>query len=122
MDINDLTDEELGRAADLYFARALQRVRVHWGQGEYVHLNVTGVSTDSSMKIEHKLYIGYDDKHKITANNLLHAIEEAKRRERDSVVAPPETIHLALEAPKQVEPVEYHEFAEVVDDSDGVPF
>lgn len=114
MSIYDLTNDELARAADLYFERVLISARAA-GAESNVSIRITAQQSSSTAEftVEHALDVGYypnEAKHR--SANLFRSVDILLPRvQSDAALAPVER-SLALPAPVKDEE-EYADFAPV---------
>lgn len=112
--INDLTDDELARAADLYMERVFTKLR-QLNSTAWVHLETQLATFGNDAEVKHILRFENKQKHVFECGNMFDAVKEIIERESRDAVAKPRVVAIALPAPV-VEEKQYAEFTEVNDD------
>ena len=112
MRIDDLTNEELAAAVDLYLFRIFQEVKaLEKLSSDYLHLMISGSCRTTEITVEHIISLGYENEQKIKCGNLFEAMDTIRGRLETEKPSAPKTMTLALPAPK-------HDYADYEDAGD----
>lgn len=110
IDINDLTNEQLARAVDLYLFRIFSEVKAQEQlKDEYLYLSISTECRNTSIVVNHVITLGYDNEQKIKCGNLFEAMDTIRERLETEKPSMPKEMTIALPAPKHDDYAEYED-------------